>query len=256
MTYQFTSEKVLSVEGEYEPFVYIIKNTQNGKKYIGSRTAKNCLLKDIGKRYFTSSEHIKNVWKDDPDLYVVEDIHLCQSNHDALNLEAELIRSFDAVYDDNFINMGHPRAGFNRSGIPLSDKCRKILSDLHKGSTRSNETKKKISDSRLGRFCGEDNPNYGKSHTKETKARISELATGRTHTEESKKKISESVCGEKNGFYGKKHSKESKKKISESFKYRPKILCLHCDREFLPHHFSMWHGDKCKMRGTQNEGDS
>ena len=40
------------------------------------------------------------------------------------------------------------------------------------GKKRSEETKKKISDSRTGKCMGKDNPNYGKHHTEETKIKI------------------------------------------------------------------------------------
>lgn len=68
---------------------------------------------------------------------------------------------------------------------------------------------------------GSDHPMYGKHHTEETKRKISESNIGRTQSEEARKKISDATRGEKNPFYGKTHSEESKRKMSEALKGRP-----------------------------------
>lgn len=52
------------------------------------------------------------------------------------------------------------------------------------------------------KMFGENNPFYGKTHSEETKALLSEKASERV--------------GEKNPFYGKHHTEETKKKISEA----------------------------------------
>jgi hypothetical protein len=55
----------------------------------------------------------------------------------------------------------------------------------------------------------------GKSKSEDHKRKQSETMKGRKHSEEHNKKISESITGEKNPFYGKKHSEETRKKLSE-----------------------------------------
>lgn len=55
----------------------------------------------------------------------------------------------------------------------------------------SQETKSKISKSKKGKGLGKDNPFYNKTHTAETKAKLSRLAKGRKHTGEARNKISE-----------------------------------------------------------------
>lgn len=79
---------------------------------------------------------------------------------------------------------------------------------------------------------GEENPQYGKSLSKNTKSKISEslkghdisdetrqklrlMNIGKKASEETKKKMSLAQSGENNGFYGKSHSEETRKKISE-----------------------------------------
>ena len=61
------------------------------------------------------------------------------------------------------------------------------------------------------RVLGEKNHFYGKSHSEETKNKISEANKGKTHTEEARKKMSEAAKGRI-------FSEEHKRKLSESKK--------------------------------------
>ena len=54
----------------------------------------------------------------------------------------------------------------------------------------------------------------GKSHSEESKRKISQSKKGKPLSAETRKKMSESQMGEKNGFYGKHHSEETKRKIA------------------------------------------
>jgi group I intron endonuclease len=112
-----------------------------------------------------------------------------------------------------------------------SDEIKKKLSELNRGKnnpnygkTASEETKKKISESSIGR-----------KHSDETKKKLSELNLGKKHSDESKKKMSESRRGEKNPnygkfgenhpSYGKKHSAETKRKMSIS-RSKGYLICI------------------------------
>jgi len=66
---------------------------------------------------------------------------------------------------------------------------------------------------------GKNNPNYGRKRSEETKKKISESQKGRKkHSEETRKKLSEANKGKNNPNYGKKFSEEHRKKISEALK--------------------------------------
>lgn len=97
----------------------------------------------------------------------------------------------------------------------------------------SEETKRKISQSRIGKFSGENAGFYNHHHTEENKIILSELTKarvqgennpfyGKHHTEETKQKLSEiriesgQSVGENNGMFGREHTVESKNKISQT----------------------------------------
>ncbi|UIW11552.1 MAG: hypothetical protein [Enterobacter phage ENC7] len=99
----------------------------------------------------------------------------------------------------------------------------------------------------------------------------SELLKGNTNTlghtlsESHRKKIGDSVRGKRNGNYGKSFSEEHKKKIADSrrgklhddesrqrmidaAKRKEKVTCIHCNRVLDKGNYTLWHGDKCKMK--------
>lgn len=87
------------------------------------------------------------------------------------------------------------------------------------------ETKRKISLSRKGKYTGQGNPFFGKKHSEETKRKISlshkgkpNLFKGKHHSEESKRNMSFSCKGRLSSFKGKTHSEEARKKMSEAHK--------------------------------------
>jgi len=128
--------------------------------------------------------------------------------HDCANyLEATLINQYDSINN-----------GYNIRNGGSNGKL-------------SEETKKKISQSRIGKYTGENSSFYGRHHTEENRKKISELTKarvqgednpffGKKHTEETKKILVEMtkarVQGEDNPMFGKTHSPETIKKISQS----------------------------------------
>lgn len=128
----------------------------------------------------------------------------------------------------------------HNKGIHLTDEQRSKISQGLKQSglnayarePKSPETRAKIRASLLGRFRGEDNPNWGRKHSDETKRRISLAKKGKFSREENpnfgrcastttRMRISQALkgkfAGKLNPNWGKhrQHSADSKKKISE-----------------------------------------
>ncbi len=67
---------------------------------------------------------------------------------------------------------------------------------------------------------GSQNYMYGRTHSEETKDKISEANTGNTWSDERKLKYGQEHTGENNTFYGKTHTKETREKLSEIAKNR------------------------------------
>lgn len=94
---------------------------------------------------------------------------------------------------------------------------------------------------------GNKSHRYGTKHSDETKNKMSEKAKSRTHTEETKRKISLLKSGENNPVYGKRRSREFCEKISEVRLNMPVSVCGKCG--FKSRNSSImvrFHGQNCK----------
>ena len=99
---------------------------------------------------------------------------------------------------------------YNRKACELIFLTSEEHKRLHmKGVTLSEETRKKMSESKKGHTVNED-----------TRKKMSEAHKGHTVNKETRKKMSESRKGENHPMYGKKHSEETRKKMSEAAKRR------------------------------------
>jgi len=95
---------------------------------------------------------------------------------------------------------------------------------INSGIKRSEETKRKVSENHAD-VSGENNPNYGKHWSEEWKQEQSQKMTGKyigeknpffgkTHTKENKIKMGNVNRGKPSTFLGRKHTEESKKLMS------------------------------------------
>ena len=72
----------------------------------------------------------------------------------------------------------------------------------------SEETKKKISKAKKGKYQGENHPMWGKYHSEESKKKMSEAKKGKHHSEETKKKMRKGLQIKTLQTLGKMHSME------------------------------------------------
>lgn len=118
----------------------------------------------------------------------------------------------------------------------VSQETRDKISLAFKGITRGpmkQSVKDKISSSLSGRKLSEDH--IEKINSKSTRFK------GKSHSKETKEKISKKTKGSK-------RSDETKRKLSESAKKRKRILCPHCRKEIPVNVFGRYHGDNCKSK--------
>jgi hypothetical protein len=120
------------------------------------------------------------------------------------------------------------------------------------GRNHSEESKKKISDSKLGKNKGRTPWNKGIAQTEETKQKIRDNSpwkgtkgsgthpsVGRKTSDETKKKLSKI-------FKGKKMDEDFIKKISKPKGPQVKVICPHCKKEGGASNMNRYHFENCK----------
>lgn len=112
----------------------------------------------------------------------------------------------NTIIDDNRVeNLRWVTQKENMNNPKTKKNCKENSAKVNLGRTLSDETKRKISEARKGKYCGKNHPCYGKPRSKESKEKQREKMKGR-------------YDGKNNPFYGRHHTDETKKKISESKK--------------------------------------
>lgn len=125
------------------------------------------------------------------------------------------------------LNTIHPN-GYN---ISVGGICLEGEENPFYGKTHTKETRKCLSNLASQRI-GILNSFYGKQHSKETKIKISEANKGQNHSAHTKDYLSLINQGVRNPFYGKTHSDSTKKHLSQ-LKITKNIQMISADGEVL-----------------------
>jgi hypothetical protein len=200
-------------------YVYITTNLVNGKQYVGDHSTVN--LNDgylgSGRPAFANAKK-----KHGKENFRKEILEFFDTKQEAYNAQEKWINEYNTLIPNGY-NISP--AGGMQSGNGWSEKSREKMSLSCKGKEITEETKRKISDTKKG--CIPWNKgNVGISE--ETKKKMSDASKGHSrlkgfkHSEESKKNMSNSRKGQPAHNKGKKLSEETKRKISESQKLRHK----------------------------------
>jgi group I intron endonuclease len=146
-------------------YVYLITNTINGKKYIGSSRKSQ-----IDENYYGSGKAIKDALKKYGKDNFTREI-LWQGEGDARDIESQWLKHFNAKNNPTFYNMTNDARG---NGLHKEDTKRTVSEKLT-GRKFSKEICKKISQAKLGSTTSKkgklDGPKPGVS--KAHKGRIS-----------------------------------------------------------------------------------
>ena len=152
--------------------VYVHKNLKNEKYYVG------CTRQNPKERWQNGLGYQKQpkMWKDIQESnwntdWVHGILGKFDNKQDALKYEAFLIAMLGSIEN------GYNSSSFNSYNYK-----------------RTEEHRKKISEA----LSGENNPNFGKHFTEETRKKMAEAHTGKHFTEEHKNKLSEAMTGKHN----------------------------------------------------------
>lgn len=204
--------------------IYEIRNTINGKRYIGSsvniksrwRSHKTAILAKTSE--CTKLQRAWNKYGGQSFVFNIVEI---------VNGDKEELYKREQYYIDFYDTVRH---GYNIlasagscAGCKLSDKTRTRMSESHKRENLSDETRIRMSESHKRENLSE-----------ETLRKMSISATGRRHTDEAKAKISEANRGEKHPFYG--LAKEDNPNYGKvlSAETRAKIASAHKGKKLSP----------------------
>ena len=150
--------------------VYRIKNTGNGKLYIGSSV--NCKQR-IGQHKSAlrngrhHSRYLQREWnKSGEDAFAFDVVETCASEH---------VRAVEQVFIEYF-KSANSQHGYNM--CPVAGSCR--------GTKASDETRRKMSQAAIGHSVSE-----------QTRRMISAAHTGRKHSDEMRAKVSAAQKGKK-----------------------------------------------------------
>lgn len=191
-------------------FVYITTNLINEKKYIGKR--KFSKYNGGWENYLGSGKIIKqSIKRDGKENFNRKIISIAYSENELNQLEIEIINKYNATKDQNYYNIALGGEGGNTYKGKTKEEIKNIKNKLslsRKGENHhfygkhlSDEHKRKIYESKKGKYLKENNPFYGIKHSKEAREKISKARKGQYY-------------GENHPFYGKHHSEETKRKIS------------------------------------------
>lgn len=177
--------------------IYIHINKLNNKVYIGQTCQKPQKRWDNGKGYQTSSKFYNAILKYGWDNFQHKILFTNLSLEEANKKEQELIQQYHSTEDQYGYNLTSGGLNFKHSeqtkkkigqsnhialqGNKWSQHQRQIMSQKFKGQGNpfygkhhSQQSKKKISQSRKGKNVGQEHPFYGKHHTQESLQKISQ----------------------------------------------------------------------------------
>ncbi|MFA6199159.1 MAG: NUMOD3 domain-containing DNA-binding protein [Bacteroidales bacterium] len=198
----------------FKPYTYLIGWSSLNKFYYGVQYNKKANPSNLWTTYFTSSKYVKEFRElyGEPDIVQIRKTF--ETKEKAIQWEFKVIQRLNIVRSKQWLNRSLAGQKFYNS---------------------------------IG-LRGQNNPNFGKIFSEETRLKMSISGKNRIFSEEHKNKISITKCGQNNPMFGKIHTEKTKQRISISAKNRPKFECPHCNKLFNQLNLNRWHDDNCKFK--------
>ena len=223
--------------------VYKTIRKSTGEYYIGVHSTHN-----INDMYMGSGDRIKRIISKEGKVGLERTIlYECGTRAEALLIESTLLTS-DVLNDPLCLNVAVGGKGNPSGGHGISDDARNRLHELHAGKQKSQITRQRISESKIGK----PSPLKGMPRSEATKQKISESSKGKPKSEATKQKISESSKGRtrsqetiekiRAARKGGHHTPDS---IARMKKPKPTITCPHCGQTGGLPQMKRWHMDSC-----------
>lgn len=152
--------------------IYCIENTINGKKYIGK--AVNIELRwtthrrslNTDKHYNKHLQRAWNVYGAESFLFYV--VELCDKQ--SLDVrERHYIQAFNSLISGYNMTLG----GDGSLGRKHTEEAKERMREIQTGRIFSKQHCERISKSRIGKYCGDKNPTFGRHRTEEEKKAVS-----------------------------------------------------------------------------------
>jgi hypothetical protein len=178
-----------------EAFVYCWTDHLTGKLYVGVHKGSQ----EDG--YICSSKIVKEEYKKRPKDFSRQ-IIAHGVYKEMVRLESSILESADAAHDEMYYNQHN--VDMKRYNKGHDEKTRQKIRETNLKTWQSQELRDSIGRSKIGNkyFCG-------KTHTEESKHKISQASIGKKMSKDAREKMSTS-------HQGKSLDEEHKKKISES----------------------------------------
>lgn len=151
------------------PYTYCVTHVPSGRRYYGVRTKRGCHPSDLWVTYFTSSRVVHGlIERDGHDSFTFEVRREFDSPAAALLWEDRVLRRLQVLRRTDWLNATIGGSLF-RGPDHHSKKTKEKMSAAWATRVVSDQTRQKLSVMNTG----ERNPFFGKTHSSETKARIS-----------------------------------------------------------------------------------
>ena len=204
-------------------FVYITTNLINGKRYVG-RCCMQTTRKNAWKNYLGSGKALENaIKKYGKENFKREIISFAYNNEELNQQEIGMIKFLNAAESEDYYNISdkYYYNVWKTLDEEKKEQVRKKMSENSIWKNLNSEELEKRKQDYHNMFIGDKNPFFHKSHTLETKEKISLKNKGKT-TGDKNASFWKGKTGINSPMFGTTHTAESKLKMSISAKNRIK----------------------------------